>query len=314
MLHRARVLPNCRVEELDMVTIQRIIGEVRTFSIRWLSKGKAPASIIYNKTACGECGGSVQLQKLGEGGLPRATFWCKRCCSQGAPAQHCSSGSTISLTQSRVSPFLQSPGQTDFTTRAGNSEGVVFYGDASLDVPRRLVSGATKRKPTIGSERLSKRACATPQSVAATGTPAGNPLGSTVRVASVPLGVQNKICAVPADLHASQQPLCVSCEKHGTSKLALKRVRKQGANTCRLFFSCRGPGCSFFKWADTQFPLCSCPSSQQHAVLRVSKKETSGGRWFFACRGDGAAKRCNYFAWASPSQLQPLQGLLSPLT
>merc|ERR1712224_1187626 len=104
----------------------------------------------------------------------------------------------------------------------------------------------------------------------------------------------------------------ISCEKHGKSKMSLKRVRKQGPNISRLFFTCSVPGCTFFKWADTQFPLCNC-AARQHSVLKVSKKETSGGRWFFACRG-GQGKGCNYFAWASPSQLQPLQGLLNPLT
>jgi len=106
-----------------------------------------------------------------------------------------------------------------------------------------------------------------------------------------------------------------SCPRHGNN-LALKRVRKQGPNHGRLFFTCRGGECSFFEWADTHFPLCSC-AAKKLAILRVSKTERSGGKWFFACRGGdkiAGSTQCKFFAWASDHHLKPLQGFLNPLT
>eukprot|EP00746_Dinoflagellata_sp_MGD_P130791 gnl/MRDRNA2_/MRDRNA2_64661_c0_seq2.p1 gnl/MRDRNA2_/MRDRNA2_64661_c0~~gnl/MRDRNA2_/MRDRNA2_64661_c0_seq2.p1 ORF type:complete len:157 (-),score=12.20 gnl/MRDRNA2_/MRDRNA2_64661_c0_seq2:43-513(-) len=153
---------------------------------------------------------------------------------------------------------------------------------------------------TSSSERAPKRARATLQMINVESMPVRHSAPEAGRKA---LGAQ--------DLPGLSS--FASCVKHGNRNLALKRVRKQGANNSRLFFTCRSAGCSFFQWADTHFPRCSC-HLQPCAVLRVSKKEGSGGRWFFACRGASANQRCNYFMWASASQLQPLQGLLSPLT
>ena len=100
-----------------------------------------------------------------------------------------------------------------------------------------------------------------------------------------------------------------ACGAHGAARTSLKRARKQGPNVGRLFFGCRVPACNHFAWADAQFPKCSCGGAP--ARLRVSKRAESGGRWFFGC---GSERRCNFFAWASDAQLEPLGGLLTPLT
>ena len=101
---------------------------------------------------------------------------------------------------------------------------------------------------------------------------------------------------------------------HGARQIALRRVRKAGANEGRLFYSCRGQGCEVFKWADEGglFPRCACANAPI-AGLRVSKKQESGGRWFFGCRRD-AKTRCGHFAWAPADVAQQLGGLLTPLT
>ena len=99
---------------------------------------------------------------------------------------------------------------------------------------------------------------------------------------------------------------------HGTRQIALRRVRKHGANEGRLFYGCRSTGCTYFLWADSGFPRCACASAPI-AGLRVSKREQSGGRWFFGCRRDATA-RCSHFSWAPLDMAQRLNGLLSPLT
>ncbi len=100
-----------------------------------------------------------------------------------------------------------------------------------------------------------------------------------------------------------------ACGAHGAARTSLKRARKRGPNVGRLFFACRVPSCDHFAWADALFPKCSCGGAP--ARLRVSKRVDSGGRWFFGC---GSERRCNFFAWASDAQLEPLGGLLTPLT
>ena len=107
----------------------------------------------------------------------------------------------------------------------------------------------------------------------------------------------------------STRPLCML---HGARQVALRRVRKAGPNEGRLFYSCRGQGCSLFKWADDTFPTCACPEAPL-AGLRVSKTQQSGGRWFFGCRR-GASGRCAHFAWAPSDVAQQFGGLLNPLT
>lgn len=300
-LHRARVLPSRRVESLSDAEIKCIVGEVRIFSMQWLRSGRAPFSLIYNKTSCGECGGVVKLQKVGEGGLPRATFWCPRCCSGQNQHGQDANRRSQALVRSQSSPVVNA------SHNANNVESMILYGDETFDVMARKSAASRKRESRKdhngGGERRIKRHCATPQSANSNSTPLGRANGpSPMQTVQTSTSSQFSELAPPT-----------SCARHGRGSLVLKRVRKQGANNSRLFFACRAAGCSYFEWADKHLPRCCCPS-QPTAALRVSKKESSGGRWFFACRAEVAGKRCNFFAWASPLQLQPLQGLLNPLT
>lgn len=110
-----------------------------------------------------------------------------------------------------------------------------------------------------------------------------------------------------------------SCPEHGPSKLILRRVRKEESpNRSRLFRACQMKGCSYFSWADSHFPLCSC---RKKTILRVSKTERSGGRWFLSC-ANGAKSRhsqsnirngCEHFEWAQSDHLTPFGVALTPL-
>lgn len=103
------------------------------------------------------------------------------------------------------------------------------------------------------------------------------------------------------------------CPQHGLRATKLSRVRKEGANTLRIFFTCKMKSCQYFHWADGPFPSCSCGKK---AILRISKTENSGGRWFLCCAGGGRGRNnngCGHFAWATDDHLAPLSTLLTPL-
>mmetsp|Transcript_78717 Transcript_78717/g.149616 ORF Transcript_78717/g.149616 Transcript_78717/m.149616 type:complete len:509 (-) Transcript_78717:60-1586(-) len=330
-LHRARVLPTLRVESLSDVAIACIVEHVRAFSLQWLKTGRAPASRVYNKTSCGDCGGSVRMQKLGEG-LPRASFWCTRCCACGSSSQPLKNDVRARLTNP-VPATHRALDEVNAQRHSHNVEGVIFYGDGTLNESSGKSTAKRKRVTSndnsVSSQRRLRHSFATPQN---SNSPQGGGVAQLLSAtaahpqqpqpgSTAPPAMTNELSGLRngntsmASQHSQvvQPALAISCKQHGSRNLALKRVRKQGANNSRLFFSCRAAGCSFFQWADTHFPRCSCPS-QPIAALRVSKTENSGGRWFLSCRAGGGNKRCNFFAWASPSQLQPLQGLLNPLT
>lgn len=102
------------------------------------------------------------------------------------------------------------------------------------------------------------------------------------------------------------------CPQHGLRATKLSRVRKEGGNTLRIFFTCRNKSCPYFHWADGSFPSCSCGKK---SVIRISKTEKSGGRWFLCCAGGGQNNNngCGHFSWATEEHLAPLSTLLTPL-
>jgi formamidopyrimidine-DNA glycosylase len=123
-------------------------------------------------------------------------------------------------------------------------------------------------------------------------------------------------------LEVLKQQMC-RCKRLAT----LQRVRKEGSNIGRLFWSCpvrqttfRQPlesrsskNCGFFQWADTLFPRCA---HNQVAILRrVLKTGPNNGRYFFCCgrlrvkkdsshTNDAAtcvkesSGQCDFFLWA----------------
>lgn len=75
----------------------------------------------------------------------------------------------------------------------------------------------------------------------------------------------------------------------------LSRVRKEGPNSARLFFSCARGGkakCPFFQWADDQFPRCLHGSPT--TVRRVLKPGLTNGKFFFCCTHPKSTQ-CNFF-------------------
>lgn len=123
-------------------------------------------------------------------------------------------------------------------------------------------------------------------------------------------GSQDTILGRNPTLSDRSQP---QCPQHGLRATKLSRVRKEGDNTLRIFFTCKNKSCQYFHWADGPFPSCSCGKK---AVLRISKTEKSGGRWFLCCAGGGRGNNnngCGHFTWATDDHLAPLSTLLTPL-
>lgn len=223
--------------------------------------------------------------------------------SSFAPARLTSSGAT-STSRTRAP-------QNSLGHLRTSSEGLTStVGTVTED--SRLGQVVTHKRPLAFTELGSspKRMCATPMaSSSSQATPA-----STMGVAPPPKPAaqgQPGASSCTGDHSGGAVP---ACAVHGQKALSLKRVRKDNCNRWRLFFSCAARGCNHFQWADLGFPHCRCGAPGPLAVLRVSKKEASSGRWFFSCRGSGAGTTCNFFAWATPADLRPLGGLLSPLT
>lgn len=127
---------------------------------------------------------------------------------------------------------------------------------------------------------------------------------------STAAGSQGTILGRNPTLSNRSQP---QCPQHGLRATKLSRVRKEGANTLRIFFTCKMKSCQYFHWADGPFPSCTCGKK---TILRISKTENSGGRWFLCCAGGGRGRNnngCGHFAWATDDHLAPLSSLLTPL-
>jgi formamidopyrimidine-DNA glycosylase len=94
-----------------------------------------------------------------------------------------------------------------------------------------------------------------------------------------------------------QQPKC-ACSLPSL----LQRVRKEGPNRHRLFWSCsngnnrnkKKPSCKFFYWADAQFPRCSNHCASATILRRVLKPGNNNGRYFYCC----SVSDCKFFQWA----------------
>ena len=84
-LHRARVAPDRKVGDLSEDEVKAVVRELRSYARAWLA-GKRPPFLVYDKAACGDCGGSVAVSK-GAATAGRVTFHCAACCAQTTPPQ-----------------------------------------------------------------------------------------------------------------------------------------------------------------------------------------------------------------------------------
>lgn len=86
-LHRARIDPRRRVGSLMDEELENVIVQCREYAMDWFRNRRHAKTDVYNKVTCGTCGGMVRMQKFGETGLPRVTFWCLSCQPPDAPKE-----------------------------------------------------------------------------------------------------------------------------------------------------------------------------------------------------------------------------------
>ena len=84
-LHRARVAPDRKVGDLSEAEVKAVVRELRSYARAWLA-GRRPPFLVYDKAACGDCGGSVAVSK-GAATAGRVTFHCVACCAQTTSPQ-----------------------------------------------------------------------------------------------------------------------------------------------------------------------------------------------------------------------------------
>ena len=82
-LHRARVAPDRKVGDLSEDEVKAVVRELRSYARAWLA-GRRPPFLVYDKAACGDCGGAVSVSK-GAATAGRVTFHCAACCAQTSP-------------------------------------------------------------------------------------------------------------------------------------------------------------------------------------------------------------------------------------
>jgi len=304
-LHRARIAPDRRVASLSDIQIRNVVLSVRDFSMQWYNAGRAPSAKVYNRTICADCGSCVKLIKHGETGLPRSSFWCPKCCDD---CERTSAASVPSMaSHSCIKQQLTDEVQEIFIIE---EDGSVVCSSKSLRQKGKRVANtviesmAPKRKRSLSG-------CVDGMIVDA---PQLEPQCNLAQMSRpmkqcIPQGQHQLTASTPA----------MFCAKH-PQQTTLKRVRKHGANTGRVFFSCKAGGCNFFAWGDTKFPQCKCAGTHP-AILRISKTERTGGKWFFSCarsfagpmQEGASSSRCDYFAWTKPEHLALFGAMLTPL-
>ncbi|XP_070552680.1 endonuclease 8-like 3 [Ptychodera flava] len=93
------------------------------------------------------------------------------------------------------------------------------------------------------------------------------------------------------------------CPQHN-KKCVIRTVVKKGANNGRPFYACSMPRdrqCSFFKWADLNFPVCS-GHGKRCKIHKVLKLGPNNGKSFYTCPLE-RGKQCNFFKWENTSSV-----------
>jgi hypothetical protein len=303
-LHRSAIDPRRTVGQCSPAEVETLVHEARQFSMAWFRSGRHPPCSVYNRSTCADCGAAVALFKFAGSGAPRPTFWCAVRCS-GGNCRQAGANAGSETGAKRVGKRAHGAGVVDAIPkdpwaaaakkpRATDTAAMSAFASAPM-VAAPMAAALMVATPMVAVPMVAAPMVAAPMAAA--------PMAAAPMVAApIPTPV-----IAPAKPSPCDAPQCLA---HGRARLALKRVRKAGANAGRLFYACRGGGCQHFAWADQSFPMCSCATAVTVA-LRISKQEHSGGRWFFGCR---SANRCSFFEWAPAAQLARFGTLLSPLT
>jgi len=325
-LARARLDPRRRVRTLSFQDVERVVAEVREYSMTWLKKHPSkPPKVVYDQVQCGLCGGQVALAKLGEDSL-RPTFWCNACLAakKQSTSNEASSSSNPSVEndsssaqKSLPTSLLPSSNYNGDNTGATQSAQIALNALApppaaaplrawlGLNTGTSSANQSTNRQDidgfgntaTSGAAGLLDHPKKRPLSAAGLAAPAklpmvDHPTSSSYTSEGTPPNLPPSPAAPAAVLGdiaggaAAAPGAAFCCRLHGPKSRALKRVRKEGPNAQRLFFGC-----------NARMPSKS--SSAQAAgngyggYQPLHQTANSGG-----AKAAPAVSKCSHFAWA----------------
>lgn len=308
-LHEAAISPMVVLSELPAARLGMLVDVARAFAQRWHEACKRGAGItkrVYGVTVC-TCGAQISLVRAGD--KNRITYFCPVCQSREA-----------SLTQNIARrggcllgwvQCVDSSGNLCVSQDMGGASVIDLEHKTFLEPDVQNGSGgfawACTRCTVLnaGSERYCHE-CLEPR--------AGTVLKSVAGVTTAGIACNNG-GQLRAKRSASEISAEVSSVCNGAPMIApscrcgllgkLQRVRKDGANHGRLFWSCakrKEQSCGAFLWADGEFPMCKC--LRKATMRRVLKPGQTNGRYFFSCVGGSSEKKgsqgCGFFSWAPP--------------
>lgn len=352
-LHEAAISPTLVLSELPATRLALLVDATRAFAQCWhdsCRRGVGIAKRVYGKTACA-CGEPISLVRAGE--KNRITYFCRTCQSQQASLMahiprrgssllgwvHHGQRAVASAGTSRPSPGL---GIVDLehaeVLEHANGQ---LLATPWLGTPRAAATSTTNSCwrctscTTVNSGNdLTCGACRGSKPGTKSTAPGGASSGGVA--AGVGGGIHGK--SGDGDRRGAKRPSSAIAVETSASAVSggapliapsctcgllgkLQRVRKEGPNHGRLFWSCaKRQGCGAFIWADADFPMCKC--QKRSTMRRVLKEGPTNGRYFFTCAAgsggnnrstQGKSRGCDLFMWAPALQADrsALQGTAS---
>lgn len=229
-LHRAKIHPRTKVQQLSNTKLLEGIQECRNYAMEWLAHGRAPTKLVYNQTVCGSCRSSrVRMVKMGKD-LSRVTFWCEQCQPLGGLEKQEESLSDKNETASFVAKS---------TTPRQEQPLLQFQHSCPQHGSKRIVLRRVRNQSSPNLHRLFR----------------------TCRVHGCPYfswaDAQFPSCKCGGSITSNAN---TSSSSGSNSNKAVLKVSKTERTGGRWFFSCRraagnlphkpgGSGCSFFQWA-----------------------------------------------------------------
>ena len=265
-LHLARIHPDALSNSIPSARWKLLLTFLKDFSWDWYDctlQGREVKKHVYGRVNCASCSNTTTL--IRSGSSERITYYCAHC-------------QPLALSQSEEVP-----------PPIGSLLSWVKHGTLDMEGGRP----PWRCKACTFLNAFTASSCAICQSLHVS-------LEKRAPLTSCPNSSSSSSSPPASLLLRSDQFLC-KC----TRKASLHRVRKDGANKNRLFYACSSSSaskkCSFFSWADGDFPLCNhCEPS---TLRRVLKPGENNGRYFFCCRLN-ENKGCGFFEFAADLRMR----------
>jgi formamidopyrimidine-DNA glycosylase len=298
-LFRSRISPYQLTNTIPRNVLTELITHLKDFSFEWYyatkHRNRSLNKQVYGFQNCKVCNSTVTL--IRDGKIKRITYFCPIC----QPIQNYSNMNKSDNNVDNLdnfghsAPIFQSYSPISNRNEFMNNESVM-----TIDLDEE------NKKNTMKSLNDNMTTDISPSSSSSSSH------NTTYLVDPV------ESCT---DFNFLNQPLC-ACK----ASAQLQRVRKEGMNKGRMFWSCSHAGrqcsdvgprekkCSFFHWADSLFPLCACAKLQNQTssasslesqrnnvcvLRRVLKTGPTNGKYFFACKSLNEVQQCGFFLWAA---------------